>query len=176
MKTRRIIGFIAAAIFIAVTQSYAQPQIPLGTKEFMREKLEHAQKVLEAIALEDFDTLAARAQKLSVMTQGAKWQAFQNPDYVQFSIAFRRNVDAIAKAARDKNIDGATLAYVRMTMSCVECHKFVRGKLLASADGSNGPAGSRQLNTGIAAYGRTISTEQLARAATAEAQLPRKTR
>jgi cytochrome c556 len=175
MKTTRIMAFIAAAIFIAVTQSYAQPQIPLGTKEFMREKLEHAQKVLEAIALEDFDTLAARAQKLSAMTQGAKWQAFQNPDYVEFSMAFRRNVDAMAKAARDKNIDGATLAYVRMTMSCVECHKFVRGKLFASADGGNRPTGSRRLNAGIAAYGRTISTEQLARAITAEAQLPRKT-
>ena len=39
------------------------------------------------------------------------------------------------KAAKEKNLEAATLAYVRVTMSCVNCHKLVRGKLVASADG-----------------------------------------
>jgi cytochrome c556 len=137
MKLNYGILAMAAIALIAFNQSSAQPQIPMGTKEFMREKLEHAQKVLEAITMEDFDTALARARKLSAMTQDAKWQAFQNPDYVQFSAAFRRNADALAAAARQKNIDGATLGYVRLTMSCVECHKFVRGKLVASVPSDN---------------------------------------
>ena len=137
MRSKYVMAFVAAVAVVSFNQGSAQPQLPTGTKEFMREKLEHAQKVLEAIALEDFEAAATRAQKLSVMTQGTKWQAFQNPDYVQFSMAFRRNVEAIAKAAREKNIDGATLGYVRMTMSCVECHKFVRGNLVASLNDSN---------------------------------------
>lgn len=132
MKYNGLMIIMAAVALVAFNQSSAQPKIPMSTKEFMREKLEHAQKVLEAIALEDFDTALARARKLSAMTQDVKWQAFQNPDYVQFSDAFRRNADSLAAAARQKNIDGATLGYVRLTMSCVECHKFVRGKLVAS--------------------------------------------
>ena len=28
--------------------------------------------------------------------------------------------------AKAKNLDGATLAYVRLTMNCIECHKYVR--------------------------------------------------
>ena len=132
MKSNGLMVIMAAIALIAFNQSSAQPKIPMSTKEFMREKLEHAQKVLEAITLEDFDTAVARARKLSVMTHDARWEAFQNPDYVQFSAAFRRNADALAKAASEKNIDGATLGYVRVTMSCVECHKFVRGKLVAS--------------------------------------------
>ncbi len=67
------------------------------------------------------------------MTQEADWRLFENPDYDQQSLAFRRQVDALVKAAKDKNLDAATLAYVRMTMSCVDCHKLVRGKLVASA-------------------------------------------
>ena len=40
------------------------------------------------------------------------------------------DVDALTKSARDRNLDAATLAYVRVTKGCVDCHKFVRGKLV----------------------------------------------
>jgi cytochrome c556 len=77
---------------------------------------------------------------LSAMTQEADWRAFENPDYEQNSATFRRQVDALVKSARNKNLDGATLAYVRMTMSCVDCHKFVRGKIVASAGAASNRA------------------------------------
>jgi len=132
MKKLYIVPVVAVLAFLSFNETSAQPKIPMSTKEFMREKLGHAQKVLEAIAVEDFETALGRAQKLSAMTRDVRWEAFQNPDYVQFSTIFRRNADALANSAREKNIDGATLGYVRLTMSCVECHKFVRGKLVAS--------------------------------------------
>jgi hypothetical protein len=115
----------------------AAPHEGLTTKEFMREKLGHSQKALEALALEDFNTLGQQSKKLSAMTQEGTWQVFQNPDYAQYSATFRRHANALTKAAQDKNLDAATLAYVRLTMSCVDCHKFVRGKIIASADGEN---------------------------------------
>ena len=122
-------GFLSSVIALA-----AQPTPPITTKEFMREKLEHSQKLLEALALEDYFALTQGSQKLGVLTYKAKWQAFQNPDYDQFSAAFRRHVDALTKAAKEKDLDAATLAYVRVTMSCVDCHKFVRGKLVGSIE------------------------------------------
>ncbi len=94
----------------------------------MREKLALSQKLLEALAIEDFELLSTRAMKLSAMTQLETWRAVETPDYDLQSLQFRRNVDALAKAAKDRNLDAATLAYVRVTMSCVECHKFIRGK------------------------------------------------
>ena len=69
------------------------------------------------------------------MSKEADWRVFENPDYDQQSVTFRRHVNSLVKAAKDKNLDAATLAYVRVTMSCVDCHKLVRGKLVASADG-----------------------------------------
>lgn len=124
-----ISGFLSAGIALE-----AQLAAPITTKEFMREKLKHSQKLLEALALEDYFALTQESQKLRALTDKAKWQAFQNPDYDHFSAAFRRHVDALAKAAKEKDLDAATLAYVRVTMSCVDCHKFVRGKLIGSIE------------------------------------------
>ena len=119
------------ALLGLITAPFGQPKAPVSTKEFMREKLEHSQKLLGALATEDYFTLQKMSERLSAMTQHADWQAFQNPDYTAFSAGFRAHANALTKAAKDKNIDASTLAYVRMTMSCVDCHKFVRGKQVA---------------------------------------------
>jgi len=118
-----------------VSVTSAQSKRSRAAKEFMREKLELSQRALEGLAVEDYELIMAKSRRLSAMSQEAGWRLFENPDYDQQSVIFRRHVNSLAKAAHDKNLDGATLAYVRMTMSCVDCHKLVRGKLVASADG-----------------------------------------
>lgn len=132
MKTKLVAvmltAFLAAGLALGLAQSSNKSR---ATKEFMRDKLELAQGILEGLSVENYDLIISRAQKLSAMSQEADWRVFENPDYEQQSLAFRRNVDALTKAAKNKNLDGATLAYVRVTMSCVECHKYVRGKLVA---------------------------------------------
>lgn len=130
-RTLKFVALYGLAFFGLIATPFSQPKIGTSTKEFMREKLEHSQKVLGALATEDYFTLERISQRLSAMTQEATWQAFQNPDYTQFSANFRTHANALAKAAKEKNIDAATLAYVRMTMSCVDCHKSVRGRLAA---------------------------------------------
>ena len=134
MKTKSIV--LAAALLLAAVglgTALAQTRRSRATKEFMRDKLELSQKVLEGLAMEDYDLISTKAQKLSAMSKEAPWQVFENPDYAQHSATFRRNADSLVRAAREKNLDAATLAYVRMTMSCVDCHKFVRGKIVAQA-------------------------------------------
>ena len=78
--------------------------------------------------MEDFESIAIHARKLRAMSDQAGWRTFENPDYVQQSEIFRRQVDALVKAARERNLDGATLAYTKITFSCVECHKYIRGR------------------------------------------------
>ena len=134
MKTKWILLPLIGLVAWAVVATLAQPNAPMSTKEFMREKLGHSQKALEALTLEDYFTLAQESKKLSAMTQEATWQVFENPDYAQHSATFRRHANALSKAAQDKNLDAATLAYVRVTMSCVDCHKFVRGRVIAGLD------------------------------------------
>jgi len=122
--------FLAAAGILAAA---GQTQEPNDVGEFMRLKLDHSKNVLEGLALEDFDLIAKNAQDMSLLSLAASWQVLQTPEYLQQSNEFRRTADALTKAAQDENLDGAALAYVELTMKCVNCHKYVRGVRMADA-------------------------------------------
>lgn len=131
MKTKAILLVLLLVVGGGLGAGLAQSKRNRAAKEFMRDKLELSQRLLEGIATENYDLIIAKASRLSAMTKELDWRVFENPDYEQQSVLFRKEVDALTKAAKDKNLDGATLAYVRTTMSCVDCHKLVRGKLVA---------------------------------------------
>jgi hypothetical protein len=73
------------------------------------------------------------------LSYGAQWQVFQTPEYVRRSAEFRRDADALKRSAEEKNLDGAALNYVKLTMRCVECHKYVRTVRQSRLDDSSGP-------------------------------------
>jgi hypothetical protein len=114
----------------------AEPKKELTPKKaamklFMRKKLEASQSVLEGLAVEDFDMIRSGAKQLKTTSAAAEFMVVHDPMYAQQADEFRRTVDKLEKAAREKRLDGATLAYVDMTLSCVECHKWVRNVLVA---------------------------------------------
>ena len=78
---------------------------------FMRAKLEHAKKLLEGLATEDYDAIEKNAQQLSLLSLASTWQVLQTEEYVRKSEDFRRATDDIKKAAERKSLDGATLSY-----------------------------------------------------------------
>jgi hypothetical protein len=96
--------------------------------EFMRAKLRHSQDVLEGLTLEDFDKIARGAQELALASQASSWQVLQTEDYARQSTEFRRSCDSLRSAAKAGNLDGAALAWMEVTMKCVQCHKYVRGQ------------------------------------------------
>jgi hypothetical protein len=103
----------------------------IAMKVFMRKKLEASQSLLEGLAVEDFDMIVAGARQLKTTSAAAEFMVINDPIYAQQADEFRRIVDKLEKAGRERRLDGATLAYVDMTMSCVECHKHVRSVLIA---------------------------------------------
>jgi hypothetical protein len=92
----------------------------------MQLKLRYAQKVLEGVAIEDFDLVAKNAQMLGLLAQDENWQVYQTPEYRQHSADFQRRADELARAAKAKNLDGAAIKYLELTMCCVNCHKYTR--------------------------------------------------
>jgi hypothetical protein len=97
--------------------------------EFMRQKLEYSKNVLEGLAREDFALVADGARKLRRLSMAAEWEVPVIPNaeqYIVYTADFQRICDDLAKKARDRNLDGATLAFNRMTVNCVECHRYVR--------------------------------------------------
>ena len=93
---------------------------------FMKAKLEHSQKTLEGLARADYDLVAKHSQAISLLCEDELWAVLKTPEYQDRSNEFRRSVNAITDAARKKNLEGATLAYVDATLKCVSCHKYVR--------------------------------------------------
>lgn len=93
---------------------------------FMKAKLKHSQEVLKGLATEDFDLIAKNSQAMSLLCEDELWQVLQTPEYRERSAEFRRSVDAVTEAAKKKNLEGAALGYVDVTLKCVNCHKYVR--------------------------------------------------
>ena len=114
-----------AALAIAGIAADAPPQ-PDRVAAFMRAKLGHAEHVLEGLAVADYELIERAAQELSLASLDSNWQVLQTEDYVRQSAEFRRACDSLKKAAQEKNLDGATLAWVDVTLKCVQCHKYVR--------------------------------------------------
>jgi len=92
----------------------------------MRAKLAHSQDVLEGLSLADYDLIAKGAQELSLVSQAASWQVLQTEEYARQSAEFRRSCDTLRRAAREENLDSALLAWMEVTMKCVQCHRYVR--------------------------------------------------
>ncbi|MBX6313686.1 MAG: hypothetical protein IRY99_12320 [Isosphaeraceae bacterium] len=103
---------------------------PNQRAEFMRLKLNYSKSVLQGLVTEDFAAIADGARKLKRLSQAAEWEVPTIPhveEYLAYTTDFQRIADDLMKSAKAKNLDGATLAYTRMTINCVDCHKFVRG-------------------------------------------------
>src|SRR5262245_21618096 len=100
----------------------------------MRKKLDHSQKLLEGIAINDFDKIARNAGDLIEVSKLAEWKVLKTPQYELHSNDFRRTADTIVREAKAKNLDGAALAYVDLTLQCVKCHKYVREVRMTGLD------------------------------------------
>lgn len=125
------------AVAAAALLSFAQQPNEVST--FMQAKLDHSKKLLEGLALEDFNLIARESQQLSLLSQATNWQVLQTEEYLEQSAEFRRTADALTEAAREKNLDGAALRFVDLTMKCVNCHKYVRKVRLAAIPASADP-------------------------------------
>lgn len=122
-------GCLLAAAGLAIPRAPAQvteaPQ-PDQVAAFMRAKLDHAGDVLEGLSLEDFDLIAKGAQELALASQASSWQVLQTADYARHSAEFRRACDSLGAAAKAQNLDGALVAWMEVTLKCVQCHRYVR--------------------------------------------------
>jgi hypothetical protein len=117
---------VAGILVFAVAAGQEPDDTPKDIKAFMRVKLIHSQHVLEGLTLEDFDAVARGAQQMALLSQDASWNVIQTPEYYERSADFRRSIDELKSAAQKKNLDGAALAHMSVTLKCIECHRYVR--------------------------------------------------
>jgi len=130
-----VVAVILAALAgsgVADDKPKAKPADP-KKPSVMQRKLVHAQKILEALALEEFGKMETNATDLQQCAREASWMVSKKPKYEMYSNDFVRHVEALKVAAKKKNTDAAALAYVEMTLTCVKCHRFVRDEGISAA-------------------------------------------
>ncbi len=110
-----------------------EPQTKQELRDFMHKKLDASNKILEGLVTEDSGLVQAGAEALTKMSTAEKWQVSKNVMYLQFSQEFQRNAEKLVEAAQEKNLDRAALRWMDTTMSCIECHRFVRKELVVQA-------------------------------------------
>ena len=135
MTTRlAVLGLVALIATLGHGQEPPKPAAqPPKKQTVMQRKLTHSQKLLEGLAVGDFNKLGAAADELLMCVKEASWRAANNPKFDTHSNSFVRNLEALQKAAKAKNIDAAALAYVDMTLTCVKCHQQVREEGIGTA-------------------------------------------
>ena len=102
--------------------------------KFMSRKLSSSSQILKGLMIEDFDLIKDNADSLLKMSKQERWRASNDMMYLQHSTQFRSAVDELIDAAESKSVDGASLQWVNVTMSCIQCHKWVRDVMLADLE------------------------------------------
>jgi hypothetical protein len=121
-----ILALLSLAVSAGNTSSADKTSGVFAADKLMIEKLKNAQVLLEGLATNDFDKMTKSAERLIEISKAVEWRAYKTPQYDVHTNNFRRAAETIIKKAKEKNVDGATLAYVDMTVTCVRCHQHCR--------------------------------------------------
>jgi hypothetical protein len=102
-----------------------------GLNRVMRKKLVTSQKILEAVVTSSWISLEAHSKDLEALTNEPGWMVLKAPEYAQQSATFRQAVRALREAAVQRDLEAAPQAYIAVTLSCVQCHRYLARNRLA---------------------------------------------
>lgn len=119
-----VAGFLAVGCLVA-THAFGEQKA--GNEKQMKKKLEYSKNILEGMVTEDYGKIATNAKALNKIGE-QKWQETESPEYRTQNQVYWFTTGTLLMAAEEKNLDGVTLSYTQMTMSCVNCHRLLRGQ------------------------------------------------
>ena len=122
--SRAIVVLMTVFVMVVMTSEWAATQTP-ATGRLMRQKLTHAQRLLEVITTSNYTLLERETSALVAIPQSPGWMVLNSPEYRKYSEAFRRATQALVDAAKSRDFDKAVAIYQDVTMSCYRCHQYI---------------------------------------------------
>lgn len=122
-------GLIASLCLLMLGTAPSTPaeEKPLTDASYwMKRKLELSQDVLQGLALEDYEKISEAARTMDKLNAIESFVRGRSEPYRAQLEMFRYANKALIKSADKQNLDGATLAFNQLTLSCVNCHKQLR--------------------------------------------------
>jgi len=124
---KRLAVFAIALLTLGAGRPAQSPQ--LGN--VMHQKLERAQKILEAVVTSDWVALETQSRELEGLTRDPRWTVLRYPEYARYSTDFVRAVQSLRDAAARRELEATPKAYIAVTMGCVDCHRYLARERIA---------------------------------------------
>lgn len=121
--------FLCALVLtpLLVLPSASEEKKKRESDPLMAAKLKESQTLLEGLTLNDLPKAQKAAEELLRISKVAQFRkALKTAPYELHANNFQRAAETVIEKAKAKNLDGATLAYVDMTITCVRCHQHTR--------------------------------------------------
>ena len=120
------LGVASVSMAQAPQKSGENPAETHTSSVWMKKKLEYSQNIFGGIAAGDFDKIVQNAEKLRALNKVEVFVRGRTAAYgTQLNMFQDANEEIIRQANKD-NLEGATLAFTQLTLSCVNCHKHLR--------------------------------------------------
>jgi hypothetical protein len=99
---------------------------PTSHQLLMRDKLVYSNKGLEGLSMADYGKIAEAGNMLGVIARAAVMQSNPTEQYLQMNKNFQEQARDLERHAKEKNLDAASMDYMRITLTCVQCHNYIR--------------------------------------------------
>ncbi len=126
---------LLALAMLALAAAPAAAQQDLGN--LMRQKLDRAQQLFEAVVLARFPAVGRYAGDLLRISEQSTWTPMTTTPYLRYAGEFQEAARNLGQAASARDIDEVSTAYMTLTSSCVQCHRLLRES--RQADGNRAP-------------------------------------
>jgi hypothetical protein len=126
----RRIGMIAA--LLATVYASSLPGQTALTQQVMRDKLTRAEALLAALVTNDWAALERHGRALGDLTAKPGWDVLHLPEYLVQTGAFHVAARSLVTAAEARDEPGALVAYNELVTSCVECHRYMARRRIAT--------------------------------------------
>ena len=121
------VGFFSAANADESPQADATESTSARPVSFwMEKKLDYSQQILRGLAAGDFESIGQNAEQMRLLNKVEGFVRRRNPEYTAHLNTFTRVSNELVKQAEQENIEGATLKFNQLTISCVSCHQTIR--------------------------------------------------
>ena len=128
MRTSLIGGAVLVLLAVGAMADDEKPVKEQEPSFWMEQKLKYAQEILNGLAKEDFALITKNAQAMKGLNRIEYFVRQTPPNYRTQLKSFQYSVDELLRSAEHDNLDGATLGFTQMTISCVNCHKELRSQ------------------------------------------------
>jgi len=98
----------------------------------MRAKLDHSQKILEAVVTSNWQLLDEESRQMAQVVRDPAWQSLVMPEFIRQSEAFLRATQDLSEASKARDLERASLGFVSLTTSCVNCHRYLARARIAA--------------------------------------------